>query len=115
MRPYVVRNEAFDPIIRLHTMIMIEEIHSIYDTLEHNSRLQKEFLFLMQLSVHIPKLQKHEYFLYIRNFVIEFERQMRAEYAEMNRAIRFWNIFVQGKNLTLVGYFLPGRIRADIQ
>ena len=115
MRPYVARNDMFQSIIRLHTMVMIEEIHSIYDILEHNSRLQKEFLFLMQLSVHIPEIQKHEYFLYIRNFVIEFEHQMRAEYSEMNRAIRFWNLFVHGKNLTLIGYLLPGHIRAEIQ
>ena len=114
MRPYVIRNEAFGSIIHLHTGVMVEEIRSIYDMLEHNSRLQQEFLFLMQLSVHIPELQKHEYFLYIRNFIIEFERQMRSEYISMNHSIHDWNVFIVCKNYTGIGYFLPGKVRPEI-
>lgn len=88
---------------------MIQENKSIYDILELNMELQNDFLFLMQLSVHIPALQKDEYFLYIRDFIIEYERLMRSHFSELNRMIRIWNIFISIKNATGIGYLLPGK------
>ena len=76
MRPYVDKSESFSPIIRVHTEVMIEELQSIYDILSHNAQIQSNFLFLMQLSVHVPWLQKDEYFLYIRDFIIDYEKRM---------------------------------------
>lgn len=114
MRPYIARHEAFDPLIHLHTGIMIEEVRSIYDLLEHNARMQKEFLFLMQLSTQVPELQKHEYFLYIRDFIIEYERRMRSQYVQINRGTHAWNTFIRYKNYTIIGYLLPGSSRSDI-
>ena len=73
MRPYVAEEKAFDHIIKLHTQAMIQEFRTLYDILGLNGKIQNDFLFLMQLSVQIPKLQKDEYFVYIRDFVIEYE------------------------------------------
>ena len=73
MRPYVAEEKAFDHIIKLHTQAMIQEFHTLYDILGLNGKIQNDFLFLMQLSVQIPKLQKDEYFVYIRDFVIGYE------------------------------------------
>lgn len=87
MRPYVSKKEAFEPITLLHTKIMIEEQKSIYDILENNARMQRDFLFLMHLSIEIPDLQKHEYFLYIRDFMIDYEYQIKGLLTEANRAI----------------------------
>ena len=109
MRPHVARSEAFDSITRSHTEVMIESQQSIYDLLGHNAKIQSDFTFLMQLSQAIPPLQKHEYFLYIRDFMIEYERSMRTLFASINRTIENWNRFIRIKNMTLIGLILPGK------
>lgn len=114
MRPFIVKKEAFDSIIEVHTETMISSTDSLYDVLAHNARLQNEFLFLMKLSMHAPELQKHEYFLYIRNFIIDYERSMRARFSNMNHAIAQWNKFVHIKNVTGIGYLLPGTDHAEV-
>jgi hypothetical protein len=114
MRPYIVKPEAFDPITRVHTMTIIESSDSLYDILAHNASLQNEFLFLMKLSQHAAGLQKHEYFLYIRDFIISYERDMKSKFLSMNQVIQNWNRFVRIKNMTLVGYLLPGSQRSSI-
>ncbi len=114
MRPYVVKPEAFDPMIRVHTETLIESSDSLYDILEHNAKLQNEFLFLMKLSVRVPELQKHEYFLYIRDFMVDYERSMRMRFSLMNSAICNWNQFIRMKNATIIGLLLPGSKMAEI-
>jgi hypothetical protein len=102
MRPYVAKKESFDHIIDLHTEAMIQEFRSIYDILGLNGKVQNDFLFLMQLSVQIPKLQKDEYFVYIRDFIIDYERLMRSHFSGLNSAISMWNLFIKIKNLTII-------------
>lgn len=102
MRPYIIKPEAFDALTHAHTKSIIESHNSIYDILSDNATLQNEFLFLMKLSQHAPELQKHEYFLYIRDFIIRYEREMRDRFTAMNDAIRAWNSFIQIKNFTLI-------------
>lgn len=115
MRPFVAKEESFDSIVAIHTEAMIQECHSIYDILGLNGRLQNDFLFLMQLSVQIPELQKNEYFVYIRNFVIEYERMMRSHFWGLNKAIQYWNTFVKIKNMTIIGFILPWRKRMEVR
>ena len=115
MRPYVAEEKAFDHIIKLHTQAMIQEFRTLYDILGLNGKIQNDFLFLMQLSVQIPKLQKDEYFVYIRDFVIEYEWKMRTYFLQINRALSYWNTFVRIKNLTGIGYFLPGTSRTKVR
>lgn len=115
MRPYVAEEKAFDHIIKLHTQAMIQEYRSIYDILGINGKMQNDFLFLMELSVHIPRLQKQEYFVYIRDFVIEYERLMRSHFTKINHAFSYWNTFVNIKNATGIGYFLPGSSRHTVR
>jgi hypothetical protein len=114
MRSHVVKSEAFDPLIRVHTESMIESNNSLYDVLEHNARVQNEFVFLMQLSAHSKALQKHEYFIYIRDFILSYDREMKARFASMNKAIGVWNSFVRIKNITGIGWFLPGKEMAEV-
>lgn len=115
MRPFIAKKEAFDPLIEVHTETMISSTDSLYDVLSHNARLQNEFLFLMKLSMYAPDLQKHEYFLYIRDFIIEYERTMRARFVHMNQAIADWNRFVHIKNMTGIGYLLPGSDHSEVR
>jgi hypothetical protein len=114
MRPYVIDEKAFDTISSLHSETMIHRYETIYDLLEHNGRIQNQFLFLLQLSVRIPELQTHEYFLYIRDFIITYERDMTAHFSWFNRATVLWNIFVLIKNWTIIGLILPGRKQSEI-
>jgi len=107
MRPFIAKKEAFHDIILVHTEAMIESNDSLYDILSHNAHLQNDFLFLMELSIHAPELQKHEYFLYIRDFMIEYERMMRKSFISMNESIRLWNHFITIKNMTGIGLLLP--------
>jgi hypothetical protein len=108
MRPYVVDSHmAFDRITELHSESMIREYSSIYMLLEHNLSIHDQYGFLMRLSMAIPELQKHVYFIYIRDFVISHDRMMRSEFAHFNNAVRIWNRFVLIKNLTLLGWLLP--------
>lgn len=115
MRPYTEQREAFQHIIRLHTTAMVQETESLYDILGLNAKIQNDFHFLMELSVHMPRLQKDEYFLYIRDFIIAYEKMMYARFSELNRMIRYWNIFVQVKNMTGIGLILPGSMRAQVR
>lgn len=114
MRPYVAKKESFARIIMFHTQAMIQQSKSIYDILGLNTKIQHEFLFLMKLSMQIPTLQKDEYFVYIRDFAIEYERMMRFRFAKLNTMIRYWNLFVQIKNATGIGLILPGQKRVEI-
>lgn len=68
----------------------------------------------MRLSVQIPELQKQEYFLYIRDFIIRYERDMELKFARFNFVARLWNRFVFIKNITLIGLILPGMKKQEI-
>lgn len=114
MRPYVASEKAFDSITWLHSKILVGNYDSIYDMLEDNGRLQNDFLFLMELSQRIRFLQKDEYFIYMRDFIVEYERDMRKRFLNINVAIKKWNRFVQIKNITLVWFLLPWVSRAEI-
>jgi hypothetical protein len=78
MRPYVADPHAFDSIISLHSEAMIRRYETLYDLLEQSARIEHEFSFLMKLSMQIPQLQRDEYFLYIRDFIMQYERNMRS-------------------------------------
>ncbi len=71
MRPYVANEKVFDSLIRLHRDSIIATNNSIYDILGSNLLVQREFEFLMKLSVQIPEIQKKEYFLYMRDFFLK--------------------------------------------
>jgi hypothetical protein len=114
MRESVYDPKAFDTIISLHSESMIHEYDGIYLLLEHNARIQREFLFLMKLSVQIPELQKMEYFLYIRDFIISYEHLMYEGFGTYNNKIDLWNRFIRIKNYTLLGYLLPGKSKMRI-
>lgn len=114
MRPSVVDETAFDTITALHTENMIYSYRSVYDVLEHNARIHNEFLFLLKLSVHMPDLHTKPYFVYLRDFIIRYDRDMQAYFWSYNEQVTKWNRFVFCKNVTLIGYFLPGATRASI-
>lgn len=115
MRPTVADVSAFDAITDLHSQAMIHRYDTIYDLLEHNARIEHEFSFLMKLSMQIPRLQKDKYFLYIREFIMQYERDMRKNFSQANAAIKKWNQFVRLKNITGIGFVFPGSKKETIR
>jgi hypothetical protein len=114
MRPYVADPKPFDAIIALHSEAIIRRYDALYDLLEQNARIEHEFSFLMKLSVQIPTLQRDEYFLYIRDFIMQYERDMRTHFSSVNTAISQWNRFVLIKDMTGIGLILPGKEKMNI-
>ncbi len=102
MRPYVFDEKAFNLITELHSESMIRDHSTIYNLLEHNARIHDQFLFLLKLSVHIPDLQKDAYFLYVRDFIIAYDRLMLGKFSLFNSRVAVWNRFVHLKNITLI-------------
>jgi hypothetical protein len=107
MRPTVVDVSAFQAITELHSEAMIRRYRALHDLLEHNMRIEHEFSFLMKLSMQIPKLQKDKYFVYMRDFIITYERDMKKNFIHVNSAITRWNRFIAIKNVTIIGMILP--------
>ncbi len=115
MRPYVIdQNSAFDLMVSLHSEGIIHDYTAINMLLEHNARINDQYSFLMKLSMAIPELQKDPYFLYIRDFVISYDRIMNAGLPKFNQLIKKWNIFVKIKNYSLIWYFYPGQKKIEI-
>lgn len=114
MRPSIVDENAFETMTKLHTESIIQAYGSVYDLLEHNARVHNEFLFLLKLSVHMPDLNTKPYFLYLRDFIMRYDRDMQARFANYNQAVEKWNLFVTCKNFTLLWYFLPGTPKMHI-
>jgi len=115
MRPMVIDEVAFHDITELHSHAMIYRYDTIYDLLEHNARIEHEFSFLMKLSMQIPKLQKDKYFVYIRWFIMQYERDMRKNFSKVNMVIEKWNRFITIKNSTGIGIILPGSKKEAIR
>lgn len=82
--------------------------------MEHNARINDQYSFLMKLSMAIPEIQKKPYFIYIRDYIIGYDRYMRSSIPEYNRLIRIWNRFIFIKNMTIIGYLLPGREQVEL-
>ena len=109
MRNFVADESAFDSLTKLHSTAMIHRYETIYVLLEHNARIQAEFAFLMKLSMQIPDLQKHAQFVYIRDFIIKYEHDIKKFFDSYNTEVEYWNRFVFFKNCTIIGLLLPGR------
>lgn len=107
MKKYTNHPDIFEDIIHLHKLSMVSKIDSIYDMLELNLRIHREFEFLMKLSNKIKNLHKDGNFLYIRNHVIFFEKTITEEISWVNRIFSKLNKIISLKNLFFIGFLLP--------
>lgn len=115
MRPYVVdEKSAFNLMIHLHSEAIIHEFTHIPNIMEHNARINDQYSFLMRLSMAIPELQKNTYFIYIREYLISYDRTMKSSIPHYNTLIKRWNIFVRIKNWTLIWFLFPGREQVEL-
>ncbi len=79
----------------------------MYDILENNGRIHREFLFLMKVSVRLRDMQKNGNFLYIRDFIIFYENTITRELLFLNSDIKKYSDLLQKKDLTIVGLLFP--------
>lgn len=111
MSKYTAYKDIFLEITHLHKMAIISNIGSIYDLLENNSRIHREFLFLMKVSAKMEKLHRNGNFLYIRDFIIFYENTLAKELLFLESDIERYNRLLQKKDLTIVGLFFPFKKR----
>ena len=109
MRHHVAEKKSLDMITRLHREGVLIPSQDFIDILEMNIRIQKEFLFLMKLSAHIPSLQTNTHFIYMRNFIIDAEKGIRWKFDALNEKIRAYNNFLTLKNITPISMGIPGK------
>lgn len=108
MRPYVIDEHlSFDLMTELHSESIIHEYTSVPMLLEHNARINDQYGFLMRLSMAIPELQRDAYFIYIREYVMSYDRTLRSELPTYGTLVHRWNQFITIKNWTIIGYMLP--------
>lgn len=103
--------DIFLELIHLHKIAIISNAGSIYDILENNIRIHREFLFLMKVSARIRDLNKNGNFLYIRDFIIFYENTISKEILFLDSDIERYNQLLQKKDLTIVGLLFPFKKR----
>jgi hypothetical protein len=111
MREGVAEEKSLETITRLHREAILMSTRDMVDVLEMNARIEKEFLFLMKLSAQIPNLQLQKHFIYIRDFIIQAERDMRGRFSLVNSHAKRYNTFINWKNMTIIGLLLPAKKR----
>lgn len=111
MRDKVAEEASLKTMIRLHSEAVLMPTNDIVDVLEMNVRIEKEFHFLMQISAQIPALLTETQFIYIRDFVIQAEKDMHAQFSAVNEKVQKYNTFIMIKNLTIIGLILPGKAK----
>lgn len=107
MKKYTNHPDIFEDVIYLHKLGIIYSIKNIYDLLELNSRIHREFQFLMKLSAKIPELHRDGNFLYIRNYVIFYENNLEKNMHNLNSDFAKYNRLLKLKNLSIFGLLVP--------
>ncbi len=107
MKKHVKNSDTFTEIIYLHKLWIIYNIKSIYDLLDLNNRLQKEFSFLMKISAKTPALQRDWNFLHIRNYIMFYESNLKTWIEMYNLKIEKYNRLIWLKNASLLGFLIP--------
>ena len=107
MKKYTNHPDIFEDILYLHKLGIIYNVQSIYDILELNQKIHREFQFLMKLSAKIPELHRDGNFLYIRNYIIFYEKNLEKNIDSINNDFAKYNRLLKIKNLSILGFLLP--------
>lgn len=107
LRPHVVRQEAFDRTIGIHITSLISSRESVYDILENNQELTREFEFLLKLSEKVPELIHNSLFQYLKHAIIFHQEHIAQEIDIYNILVARFNRMIRIKNLTIIGYLYP--------
>ena len=113
MRKYIRHQDIFEEIIYLHKLWIIYNIRSVYDLLDLNDKIHREFIFLMKLSTKINELQKDGNFLYVRNYVMFYEKNIEKEISMIDILIRKHNNLRKLKNYSIIWLLWPVEKRIE--
>ncbi len=102
-----VDEEMYADLIQLHSEAVLSGKDDIYAILWHNDAIHRKFLFLMQVSVRIPSLNSDEYFHYMRDYIVSYERSMKESLTGVRKALHGYNAFI--------GRVLPWKRQLEIQ
>jgi hypothetical protein len=102
MKLHTVHGDICTEMIRLHRAAIVSRTESVYDFLELNSRIQREFSFLMKVSAKIQDLHRDGNFLYIRDFLMFYEMNMTRMIESYNRSVTDYNRLIVYKNYSLI-------------
>jgi len=103
----VENEEVYSEIIKLHSGVLRSKFDTFYDLLEINARIHKEFLFLMNLAIRQPDLATDGNFIYLRDFIIFYEKNIGKEIEKINLEIQKYNKLIGLKNMTIIGFLVP--------
>lgn len=107
MKQHTTHGDICTEMVRLHRATVITRVDSVYDLLELNRRIQREFNFLMKVSAKIKDLHRNGNFLYIRDFLTFYEININKLIVEYNREVARYNTIRSLKNYSILGIFLP--------
>ncbi len=115
MKKYVSNLDIFEEMIYLHKLWIIYNIKSVYDLLDLNNRINKEFNFFIQIASKTNKLYKNWNFTYIRNYIVFYESQIESNIKEYNLEISKYNKLIQLKNTSIIWLFIPIQYKINIE
>lgn len=104
MKKYTNHPDIFEDILYLHKLGIIYNIKSVYDLLELNLRIHKEFQFLMKLSAKIPELHRDWNFLYIRDYVVFYEKKIEKDINSLKKDFEDYNNLIRKKNFSILWF-----------
>lgn len=107
VRYEIPKDWAYKDIIMLHTNALIWKFEDFYDVLEINAKLNREFQFFMNISIRQWNLARDWNFIYLRDFIIFFEKEINKEINKIRIEIEKYNKLVSLKNLTIIWLLFP--------
>lgn len=99
--------DVFIELIELHKRAIIAGNGNLAHMLELNARIDREFRFAMRISAKIPGIHRDGVFLYIRNFVIFYDHEIRNLIETMESEIHTYERLRLMKRFTVFGNLVP--------
>lgn len=102
-----VPDEVFKVVVGLYADAVMREFEDPYALLESSGRIQHEIQFIMTVANKHHKVNLDGNFLYVRDFLIQYETELKAAVRELAAATNRRNRVYRWKNLLVLGLALP--------
>lgn len=102
-----VPDEVFKTAVALYSDAVLRDLDDPYSLLEANGRIHHEIQFIFTVANKHHKVNLDGNFLYVRDFLIEHEAELKAAVRELAAATLLRNRMYRWKNLLLAGLPFP--------
>lgn len=102
MKKYTRHPDVFGDLLYLHKLWIIYNIESIYDLLDLNYKIHREFTFLIKLAYKIPEITSKWNFHYIKNKIGYIEENLEKELNILNIDFNKFNRLIKLKNISII-------------